>query len=200
MEVIKKFINKIFVPKRLIYKSKLYRITKLINTNYILEGYTIELLDGKIFDVIINNKEPMVVADIHKNIPMSRDWIYKNLEVLKGYKLVEQGSISNYAKAIVEVLKVEDKDLQVDTKVYDGLEVREEVLMNLKEVTIMVVTEKAIMVVKRGYQKWIPKSQIKDSDAMTFVEGVLVEDIPLTDKAEKWIPNESWEKYEVKKR
>lgn len=58
MELIKKFINKIFVPKRLIYKSKLYRITKLINTNYILEGYTIELLDGKIFDVIINNIHP----------------------------------------------------------------------------------------------------------------------------------------------
>lgn len=115
-------------------------------------------------------------------------------------QLVEQGRISKDAKAIVEVLKVEDKELQVDSKVYDGLEVKEEVLMNLAEVTIMVVTEKAIMVVKRGYQKWIPKSAIKDSDAMTFEEGTFVENIPLTDKGEKWIPNESWEKYEVKKR
>ena len=58
MELTKQFINRVFVPKKLIYQSKLYKITKLINTNYIVKGYTIELLDGKIFDVIIKNIHP----------------------------------------------------------------------------------------------------------------------------------------------
>ena len=47
----------------------------------------------QLLDVIISNKAPMVVAEIHKNVPMGLDWIYRNLEVLKGYKLIEQGSI-----------------------------------------------------------------------------------------------------------
>ena len=123
--------------------------------------------------------------------------------IADGFDKLRELLIPILALVVKGTLKEEnavESTLQVDSKVYDGLEVREEVLMNLKEVTIMVVTEKAIMVVKRGYQKWIPKSTIKDSDAMTFEEGIFAEDIPLTDKGEKWIPNEYWEKYEVQKR
>ena len=47
----------------------------------------------RLLDVILNSKEPIVVADIHKNISKSRDWIYRNLEVLKEYGLIEQGSM-----------------------------------------------------------------------------------------------------------
>ncbi len=45
-----------------------------------------------LLDVLINERQPMFVTDIHKRIAKGRDWIYRNLEVLKRYKLVEQSS------------------------------------------------------------------------------------------------------------
>lgn len=58
MEIERKKIKKLLVPKRIIYNSKIYKITKIINQDYIIKGYNIELLDGKIFDVILNNSHP----------------------------------------------------------------------------------------------------------------------------------------------
>ena len=98
------------------------------------------------------------------------------------------------------VLKYGDTELKVDTKVYDDLEVTEEVIMDLTEVTIMVITGKAILAVKKGFQKWVPKSTIKEFDNLDISEGDFLKDIPLTEAAEKWLPEKLWEKYEVKKR
>lgn len=45
-----------------------------------------------LLEVVASAKgNPMFVSDIHKKIPKNRDWIYRNLEVLKRYELVEQG-------------------------------------------------------------------------------------------------------------
>ena len=128
-----------------------------------------------------------LVDEINEQIKSTNKFVMEILAIFKANRIVD---------ALMQEDEAVKTTLQVDTKVYDGLEIREEVLMDLREVTIMVVTEKAIMVVKKGYQKWVPKSQIKDNDMLTFEEGMFVENIPLTDKGEKWIPNESWDKYE----
>ena len=106
----------------------------------------------------------------------------------------------NIAREMIQGLKAEDQELQVDTIVYDGLEVEEDVIMDLTEVTIMVITGKAILAVKKGFQKWIPKSTIKEFDKLDINEGDFLKDIPLTEAAEKWFPKKVWDKYEVKKR
>ena len=114
--------------------------------------------------------------------------------------LLERNQTVEAAKQIIAELKGEDKELQVDTITYDNLDVKEEVIMDLTEVTIMVITGKAILAVKKGFQKWIPKSTIEEFDKLDINEGDFLKDIPLTEAAEKWFPKKVWEKYEVKKR
>lgn len=78
-------------------------------------------------------------------------------------------------------------------------EVLEEVIMDLTEVTVMVMTEKAMLVTKKGFQKWLPFSVI-DGGNSNINEGDFLTDIVLTEKGSKWIPNKSWDKLEVAKR
>ena len=96
--------------------------------------------------------------------------------------MLKSVNIKLNANAIVDTLRVEEK---------------EEVIMDLKDITIMVITEKAILVFKKGFQKWLPKSTIKEPTE--FVEGFFGH-IVLTKDGEGWIPEESWDKYEPKKR
>ena len=74
----------------------------------------------------------------------------------------------------------------------------EEVIMDLKGVQCIATTEKAILVTKKGYQKWIPISQISEN-TKTIEEGDFLEDIELTENAKKWIPDKPWDKYKVVK-
>ena len=127
------------------------------------------------------------------------DKVLANQELI--LTMLKSVNIKLNADAIVSTLRVENK---------------EEVIMDLTEVTIMVITDKAILAVKKGYQKWIPKSLIGSiavGDGEEYIEielineGDFLSNILLRDKneAEKnspedWFPKKSWEKYEVKKR
>lgn len=120
------------------------------------------------------------------------DKVLANQELIM--TMLKSVNIKLNANAIVSTLKVENKETEA-------------IIMDLTEVTIMVITDKAILAVKKGYQKWVPKSLIEDNDILTFEEGMFMEDIALRDKneAEKnapkdWFPKKPWEKYEVKKR
>ena len=101
----------------------------------------------------------------------------------------------NIAREMIQGLKAEDQELQVDTIVYDGLEEREEITMDLKQVTPMLETEKALLVVKNGLQAWLMKSGVNNhKDEIVF--GSIM-DIDY----KKWHTDQlKWEKYEVKKR
>ena len=57
MEVTEKRINDIFVPQRMIYNNKLYNI-KRVAERYIIKGYRVDLIDGKIFNIIIDGVHP----------------------------------------------------------------------------------------------------------------------------------------------
>jgi len=79
----------------------------------------------------------------------------------------------------------------------ENLEISEEVLMDLKEVTVMVMTEKAVLFTKKGFQKWVPLSAIESG--VPLGEGKYLKDIELTPNGEKWIHEKSWDKLVVKK-
>jgi hypothetical protein len=57
MEVTEKKVNDIFVPKRMIYQNKLYKIKKF-DKKYIIKGYRVDLIDGKLFNIIIDGVHP----------------------------------------------------------------------------------------------------------------------------------------------
>jgi len=109
------------------------------------------------------------------------------------------------AKEIVETLKQEEI-------VNHTVEKGEEVLMDLKNVTIMASTEKALLVTKEGLQKWVPKSTIlgvffrdykEGKILLTDLEGLedgnYLNEVELTEKG-AWIDKKGWDKLEVRKR
>lgn len=74
----------------------------------------------------------------------------------------------------------------------------EEVLMDLKDVQCVAVTEMAMLVTKKGFQKWIPFSQIVGGKPKEEeIKGTFFTDIPLTPNAEHWIPKKKWDKFQV---
>jgi hypothetical protein len=76
-----------------------------------------------------------------------------------------------------------------------SLSVEEEVIQDFENVTIMMETEKAYLVVKNGYQMWVAKSNLQEE-----YEIGTQQDLLLTEKAEKWLPKKSWDKYVPAKR
>ena len=80
-----------------------------------------------------------------------------------------------------------------------GDEPKEEVFMDLKDVQCVATTNMAMLVTKKGYQKWIPFSQVQGGDEGAEA-GVYYDDIPLTPNGENWIHKKSWDKFEVYKR
>lgn len=93
------------------------------------------------------------------------------------------------------MLEIKKVDNSIETT-----EVVEEVLMDLTEVTVMAMTEKAILVTKKGYQKWLPLSTIEEFGSEDVNEGDFLEEIKLNVKASKWLPNKSWEPFKVVKK
>ena len=80
----------------------------------------------------------------------------------------------------------------------DNVTVTEQMLMDLTEVTVIAQTGKAFLVLKKGYQKWIPYSQLYDVEER-FEDGQFLQNLPLNEKAEKWMHNKPWEKFKAVK-
>ena len=80
----------------------------------------------------------------------------------------------------------------------DDTTVTEQVLMDLTEVTVIAQSGKAFLVLKKGYQKWIPYSQLYDVEER-FEDGQFLQNVPLNEKAEKWMHNKPWDKYKAVK-
>jgi len=71
-------------------------------------------------------------------------------------------------------------------------------LMDLTKVTVIAQSGKAFLVLKEGYQKWIPYSQLYDKE-LEIENGQFYQNVPLTEKAEKWIHDKPWEKFKAVK-
>ena len=80
----------------------------------------------------------------------------------------------------------------------DNVTVTEQMLMDLTEVTVIAQSGKAFLVLKKGYQKWIPYSQLYDVEER-FEDGQFLQNVPLNEKAEKWMHNKPWDKYKAVK-
>lgn len=134
---------------------------------------------------------------------------------LKLDKLVNQKIVSE-AKVIVDGLKAEDGEQSVsegsgasgiinkDASFTDS-KPSEEVIMDLKEVTIIAQTEKAMLVTKKGLQKWIPISLLAGGDP-ELENGTYCEELFLREKKEgeksapeDWFPKKPWDKLVIKK-
>ena len=80
----------------------------------------------------------------------------------------------------------------------NNVTVTETMLMDLTEVTVIALSGKAFLVLKKGYQKWIPYSQLYDVEER-FEDGQFLQNIMLNEKAEKWMYNKPWEKFKAVK-
>lgn len=106
--------------------------------------------------------------------------------------------LNEWLSRIVAYLEARNPDIEMingPKATNETIEVQESVLMDLIQVTPMAKTEKALMVVKKGYQKWIAFSLM---DIQNWQLGVIL-DIKLTDKAEKWFHEKSWEPFKPQK-
>lgn len=79
-------------------------------------------------------------------------------------------------------------------------ESKEEVDMDFSKVTVMNQTEKALLVVKKGYQQWLAKSLIKGGgegyDNGNVYDITILEISPKSNKPTKWV-YKKWEPFEV---
>lgn len=129
-------------------------------------------------------------------------------------KLVNLRS-KDMAKEIVETLKEEDKENPINSTEAPKKETTEEVLMDLEEVTINVITSRALLVTKKGKQKWVPISTLKDNYILSkqmnqedqkfdytvdLKEADFLDKLILNPKGEKWVHTKPWDKLEVRKR
>lgn len=80
--------------------------------------------------------------------------------------------------------------LEDNTRVEESIEKIGDMIQDFKGVTVMLETDKAYLVVKNGYQRWVAKSHL----TADYELGSNV-DLELTDSALKWVPEKPWEKY-----
>ena len=125
---------------------------------------------------------------------------------IEGMKIIETEDFkkaawpSEYNKAL-PVVGTTEKTLSKHGEITpkDNTEVKEEVLMDLEEVTVMAQTDKSLLVVKKGYQKWVAFSLIINGNP-GVENGTFMDGIDLKDKAEKWFHDKTWEKFKVVKK
>jgi len=138
-------------------------------------------------------------------------------------KILRELTISIKAFFIGEALKKEDKvEKSVESNVHGSFDkealsssqvptdskalpeplsvnpITEEVTMDLKGVTGMAQTPKAILVTKMGLQKWIPLSCLVLEEDTLKADGHYYEELKLGE-GKSWILEKPWDKLEVRK-
>lgn len=98
----------------------------------------------------------------------------------------------------VEALMAQMTMFQEAFKPVPQIEVQESILMDLTNVTIMAQTDKAILAVKKGYQKWVPLSCIDVVQREAGFELGPQYDLILANNG-KWIDKKSWDKFNPQK-
>ena len=119
-----------------------------------------------------------------------------NFDVLNGKLDKILALLSERSKDVFEQEIVSEHVSGVNLE--DNVTVTEQMLMDLTEVTVIAQSGKAFLVLKKGYQKWIPYSQLYDVE-QKFENGQFLQNLPLNEKAEKWMHNKPWEKFKAVK-
>lgn len=87
-------------------------------------------------------------------------------------------------------IEAKQPDYEYKTRVEESVVKADMMIQDFKGVTVMLETDKAYLVVKNGYQRWVAKSHL--TDAYELGSNV---DLKLTDSALKWVPEKPWDKY-----
>ena len=132
------------------------------------------------FDVI-NRKLDFLIVEV-KALSISQQKLFSLLSE-RSKEIVEKEIISEHVSGV---------------NLEEELLVTEQMLMDLTEVTVIAQSGKAFLVLKKGYQKWIPYSQLYDVE-QRFEDGQFLQNVPLNEKAEKWMHNKPWDKYKAVK-
>ena len=119
-----------------------------------------------------------------------------NFDVLNGKLDKILALLSERSKEVFEKEVVSEHVSGVNLE--DFVTVTEQMLMDLTEVTVIAQSGKAFLVLKKGYQKWIPYSQLYDVEER-FEDGQFLQNIMLNEKAEKWMHNKPWDKFKAVK-
>ena len=122
-----------------------------------------------------------------------------------------EGLDGNRVKSIdrhIETTQTDSKPLPIIAEV-DPLKETEEVIMDLSEVTIIVQTEKSLLVSKKGYQKCVARSIITsvtfvDDETFDttdwFTDGDYLAKIVIKEDKRKWFnEKKSWDKLRIMK-
>jgi hypothetical protein len=62
MNLTEEYVDSIVVPTKLIFKSTMYRITS-IDKKYIIDGYDLDVVDGKVDEIYIKSPHPNADPD-----------------------------------------------------------------------------------------------------------------------------------------
>ena len=121
------------------------------------------------------------------------------------YGTIEK-QLSRIADAL-EQLVIKESDSELADNIMNAdpqfnkekLEITEEVLMDLKEVTVIAQTELSLLVTKKGYQKWVAFSLMANGNPKV-PDGSYLEDITIREDKRAWFnEKKSWDKLVVKK-
>lgn len=130
--------------------------------------------------------------------------VSESKEIVKGLKAEEDGEKEGIRPTELVGVNGVGADLHTDSK-------PSEILMDLKDVTIIAQTEKALLVSKKGLQKWVPKSTILGVFFQEFSDGkTLLTDLKVLsignylneielENSGQWIDTKPWEKLELRK-
>ena len=110
-------------------------------------------------------------------------------------------SINAKLEALLEALQPHREHPRVEE---EKIEIQEELLMDLTDVIFMAESSKAVLVVKKGFQKWVAFSLIKEPKEITLgFQGNIVLRIKNENEKtdpENWFHNKPWEKFKPQKK
>jgi len=96
-----------------------------------------------------------------------------------------------------EILNENEKLIQHMEK----LEQTEDIIMDLKEVTVMAKTDLSLLVAKKGYQKWVAFSLMPLISKDDYEPGEYIENIAIKEDKRVWFnEKKSWDKLQVVKK
>lgn len=174
------------------YKSKDYHIGITVETE---EDDELDDVNHKVNDIL---NELSISEEIRINVFIEAEKSVHETSELKGTRKANLGT---------KVIETDSNALpEKNFTAEPNNTIEEEVIMDLTEVSVVAVTDKSILVTKKGYQKWVAYSMIEGyTEEMEFERQDYLEDIvlaekhPVSGKSTKWFHKKPWVKLQIKK-
>lgn len=157
------------------------------NVSITIEGTTVK-------DTI----EDMIKRAISELIPMQEKERERCRDV---YDIAELQEDIKYNEKVEKVQQSTASGHPVEKLVVTEEKAVEKVVMDLSDVTVMVCTEKALLVTKKGFQKWVAFALMESITNNDYNEGEYIEKIVIKNDKRKWFNEvKGWDKLKVIKR